>query len=60
MTQPIVKPRKRKKPIGTVSPLTQEEIRRLATITVADVEQIKQELVPELRDLLDAEPMKPK
>ena len=37
-----------------VPPLTDGEIEQLSTITAADIEMARNELIPELRDLLDA------
>ena len=37
-----------------VPPLTDGEIEQLSTITAADIEMARNELTPELRDLLDA------
>ena len=38
-----------------VPPLTDGEIEQLSTITADDIEMARNELIPELRDLLDAE-----
>lgn len=51
---------KQSKPRGIVTPLTPVEIAQLAAITPQDIENVKTELVPELRELLNAIPSKPK
>lgn len=51
---------KRRKPLGVVVPLTTTEIAALALITPEDIEHAKSEAIPELRDLLDAQPLKRK
>lgn len=47
---------KRRVPLGTIEPLSEEEIAALAEVTPEEIEELKAELVPELRELLDAQP----
>ncbi len=51
----IVLPAKPRKPLGVAMPLTEAEIERLAVVTPEAIEAIKGELVPELRELLEAQ-----
>jgi hypothetical protein len=44
--------------LGTVVPLTPDEIAALALITPEDVERAQREVIPELRELLDAVPVR--
>ncbi len=53
---PMPVPTKPRKPLGVVMPLTDAEIARLAAVTPEELAAIQSELVPELRELLDAKP----
>lgn len=60
MAKPQPQPIRPRKPRGVVAPLVPAEIAKLATVTPEDIVRIKAELVPELRELLEAKPAEAK